>query len=569
MIDSILKSFEVWSDAQGVKSKARVKNIDNISLEGLIRLRELILEMAIRGKLIPQEPKDEPSSVLLKKIKSVNDELVKEGKLKKIKPLPEIQKSEYPFHLPAGWEYVRLNDIGEWGSGATPNRSNSNYFGGDIPWFKSGELNGDFIENSEEHITALALKQTSLRYNNVGDVLIAMYGATIGKTSILKVRATTNQAVCACTTFLGISNKYLLTLLKAYQNRFTSMGVGGAQPNISREKIINTVIALPPSNEQQRIVSKVEELMAVCDKLEEEKKNNLKTHQYLVSCLLETLTNSFDADALRTSWEKISQQFDTLFCTEDSIEQLKGTLLQLVIRGKFGTQNENDIPAKELFEKIEEELTEKFDKSYSAKLSRDKSTLDPSAFHFAIPKNWIWCELQDLAILFNGKAHEQLIDEKGKYILINSSFVSSEGRVFKTVSSQLTPLTKGDIAIVMSDVPDGNALVKCYLVKEDNKFSLNQRIGGISTSQFLDINYLLLVLNRNKYYLQYNDGRKQSNLKKIQILSCPIALPPFEEQQRIVEKVADLFVLCDSLKTKIEKANEINLSLSKTILELI
>jgi len=133
------------------------------------------------------------------------------------------------------------------GAGATPLRGKHVYYGGSIPWFKSGELTGDYISSSEEYITDLALKETSLRYNKIGDVLIAMYGATIGKTSILEVPATTNQAVCACTPFKGIYNVFLLTLLKAYKNRFITMGAGGAQPNISREKIIATVIALPPS----------------------------------------------------------------------------------------------------------------------------------------------------------------------------------------------------------------------------------------------------------------------------------------------------------------------------------
>jgi restriction endonuclease S subunit len=177
--------------------------------------------------------------------------------------------------------------------------------------------------------------------------------------------------------------------------------------------------------------------------------------------------------------------------------------------------------------------------------------------------------LQDLAVLFNGKAHEQYVDDNGDFLLVNSSFVSSEGRATKYASSQLTPLSKGNIAIVMSDVPGGKALVKCYLVREDGKYSLNQRIGGIASSSYININYLFLVLNRNKYYLQYDDGKKQTNLKKIQILSCPVPLPPIEEQQRIVEKVDELFELCDSLKARINSANEISFALSKTIIEVI
>lgn len=569
MIGSIINGFDVWTDAQGVKSKGRVKSLDNISLEGLARLRELILELAIQGKLVSQNQNDTPSIELLKVIKKVNLDLIKEGKLRKIKELPAVEEAEFPFSLPSGWQFVRLNEIGEWGSGSTPNRSNPEYYGGGIPWFKSGELISDFIDTSEEFITEKALKETSVRYNNVGDVLIAMYGATIGKTSILKVKATTNQAVCACTPFYGIENTFLLTLLKAYKNRFIGMGAGGAQPNISRDKIINTVIGLPPTEEQKRIVEKVKELMALCDKLEEEQIKKLSTHKNLVKSLLETLTLAKDADELKNAWAKLSEHFDTLFCTEDSIEQLRQALLELVIAGRFKTQNDTDTPASVTFEKIKEELAEKHGKEYLNKLKRDMSTIEPRNFHFTIPESWIWCELQDLAILFNGKAHEQFVDENGDYVLVNSSFVSSEGKVAKFVSSQLTPLIKGNIAIVMSDVPGGKALVKCYLVEENDKYSLNQRIGGIDASSHIDIRYLFLVLNRNKYYLQYDDGKKQTNLKKIQILSCPVPLPPIEEQERIVNKWNELLEICNRLIARINTANEINVALSNSIMTVV
>ncbi|WP_220733755.1 restriction endonuclease subunit S, partial [Shewanella morhuae] len=195
-------------------------------------------------------------------------QLVKDKKIKKPKVLPEISDDEIPFDIPNTWVFVRLNELGEWGAGSTPSRSSSELYGGDIPWFKSGELSQDYIYESEETVTELALKKSSLRYNSIGDVLLAMYGATIGKAAILGVRGTTNQAVCACTPFLGFSNIYLLMLLKAYRPRFIGMGAGGAQPNISREKIIATVIALPPQEEQQRIVAKVDELMSLCDALE-------------------------------------------------------------------------------------------------------------------------------------------------------------------------------------------------------------------------------------------------------------------------------------------------------------
>ncbi|MAD77727.1 MAG: restriction endonuclease [Rheinheimera sp.] len=250
-------------------------------------LKETILQLAVMGKLVPQNPNDEPASVLLERIAAEKAQLVKDKKIKKPKVLPEISEDEKLFELPIGWEFVRFNDLGEWGAGSTPRRGNIEYYNGSIPWFKSGELNSDYISESEEHISELALKETSVRYNNIGDVLVAMYGATIGKTSILSVRATTNQAVCACTPFNGFKNTFLLMLLKASKSRLIGMGAGGAQPNISREKIINTVIALPPTSEQHRIVAKVDELMALCDQLKARLIDAQTTKLHLTDAIVE------------------------------------------------------------------------------------------------------------------------------------------------------------------------------------------------------------------------------------------------------------------------------------------
>lgn len=286
----ITEHIDIWTSAVKTKSTSGRGSSKKLELYGVKKLRELILELAVQGKLVPQDPNDEPASVLLKRIAQEKAQLVKEKKLKKPKKLPNISDEEKPFDLPNGWSWIRLNEYGEWGSGSTPKRSNSGYYDGGIPWFKSGELKADYISESEETITELALSETSVRYNNVGDVLVAMYGATIGKTAILSVRATTNQAVCACTPFTGLSNTYLLTLLKAYKARLIGMGAGGAQPNISREKIINTVIALPSTAEQHRIVAKVDELMTLCDQLEQQTEASIEAHQVLVTTLLETLT---------------------------------------------------------------------------------------------------------------------------------------------------------------------------------------------------------------------------------------------------------------------------------------
>lgn len=211
-----------------------------------------ILDLAIHGKLVPQDPNDEPASELLKRINP--------------KAVITCDNPQYG-KLPKGWCETLLGNIGNWQSGATPSRLRKDYYNGDIPWLKTGDLNDSVIKSIPETITRKALEETSVKLNPTGSVLIAMYGATIGKIGILALPATTNQACCACVDYM-CDKMFLFYFLLANRKRFIAMGGGGAQPNISKEKITNTHIPLPPLSEQHRIVAKIEELFAQLDKIE-------------------------------------------------------------------------------------------------------------------------------------------------------------------------------------------------------------------------------------------------------------------------------------------------------------
>lgn len=137
---------------------------------------------------------------------------------------------------------------------------------------------------------------------------------------------------------------------------------------------------------------------------------------------------------------------------------------------------------------------------------------------------------------FNGKAHEKSIDENGKYIVVNSKFISQEGRVVKRTKEQMFPLYKGDIVMVMSDVPNGKALAKCFIIDQDDTYSLNQRICCIRSKEF-DTKYLYYQLNRNEHFLAFNNGENQTNLRKDDILDCPLIKPSMEEQKRLVNQI--------------------------------
>lgn len=240
------------------ESYNRLQKIDN---EFEDKLKQSVLQYAMEGKLVKQNPSDEPASELIKKIENEKAELIKEGKIKKSKKLPAITDDEKPFDIPDSWEWVRLGNIGDWGAGATPSRQHPEYYGGDVLWLKTGDLNDGVIQDTSEKITEAGVDNSSVKVNQPGNILIAMYGATIGKLGIVGKTLVTNQACCGCTPFKGIYNLYLFYYLLSARNRLIELGSGGAQPNISKTKIENFIFPLPPLEEQKRIVTKIEKIM--------------------------------------------------------------------------------------------------------------------------------------------------------------------------------------------------------------------------------------------------------------------------------------------------------------------
>ena len=301
------------------------------------QLKNSILQWAIQGKLVSQDPNDEPASVLLEKIRQEKERLIKEKKIKRDKNASIIYRGEdnsyyekflatgevkcideeLPYSLPSGWEWCRMGSIGEWGAGATPTKSNLDYYNGNILWLRTGELNNDVVYDTEIKITEKALKECSLRLNKIGDVMIAMYGATIGKVAIVGKEMTTNQACCACTP-IGIFNWFLFYFLMGSQLNFIKKGEGGAQPNISREKLIAHLMPVPPINEQHRIVSKIKELLPYVEKY---------THN-------------------QTAQNHLNESIKPM---------LRKSILQEAIQGKLVPQDPNDEPANNLLQRIKEE----------------------------------------------------------------------------------------------------------------------------------------------------------------------------------------------------------------------
>jgi len=185
-----------------------------------------------------------------------------------------------------------------------------------------------------------------------------------------------------------------------------------------------------------------------------------------------------------------------------------------------------------------------------------------------IPNDWNAPVLSEISDFENGKAHEQFIDDKGDYIVVNSKFISQEGRVAKYSKENLSPLSKGSIAIVMSDIPNGKALAKCFFIDKDNRYTLNQRIGSIIPFEEIDSDYLFYKLNRNKYFLAFDSGSGQTNLKKSEILACPVALPPTkDEQTAIASAIKNNDALINQLEQLLTKKRNIKTGAMQELLK--
>ncbi len=551
---------------------------------GVARLRELILTLAVQGKLVPQDPKDEPASELLKKIRAEKDRLIADKKIRRLKPLDPIDESERGFVLPSNWEWERLGNLGDWGAGATPSRSNSNYYGGDIPWFKSGELTADFISESEETVTDAALRDCSLRLNQVGDVLIAMYGATIGKTAILSVVATTNQAVCACTPFVGLFNTYLLLHMKALKPYFISIGAGGAQPNISREKVVATVIGLPPLAEQSRIVTRVEELMRLCDALEAKGQLAATQHAQLVSTLLATLTDSETpaqlADELSKNWHRIATHFDLLLDRPEAVDALEQTILQLAVRGLLVHQDPQDEPASALLKKIR---AEKDKLIAEGKIKRDKP-LPPIAEDeqpFALPTGWKWQHVSDVVEMLNGYAFKsEWFKQTGVRLLrnlnVSHGYVdwSQPAAIDSNAATEFQQfaLQAGDIVLSL-DRPIISTGLKYAVIREaDLPCLLLQRVARLAPeTKLVSAEFLALWLQSDLFVGTIDPGRSNGvpHISTKQVGGLAFALPPLAEQSRIVTRVAQLRRLCADLRQRLTASQSTQAHLAEALVESI
>ena len=438
---------------------------------------------------------------------------------------PVSIEDEIPFEIPESWTWVRLGDIGNWQSGSAPPRNNTEYYGGGIPWLKTGDLNDGYINFTSETITEKALKERKLRLNPIGSILIAMYGATIGKLGILNIASTTNQACCACLPIL-ISNRYLFYFLMSQKKRFTKQAEGGAQPNISKEKIVATLFPLPPLAEQKRIVAKIEELQPFIDEYDQ-KENEL------------TRLNA------------------------DFPEALKKSILQEAVMGKLVPQDPDDEPASVLLERIRAEKERliaegkiKRDKNESRIYKRGNSYYElrgknevciDDEIPFEIPESWEWVRLPVIASLCLGK---MLDKQKNKGIfapyLRNTNvkwgtFDLSDllEMKFEDVENDRFLIKKGDLVVCEGGEPG-----RCAIWDEEYPIHFQKALHRIRFYDDIEVSFFMFLI---KYYAisgslnELFTGTTIKHLTGQSLEKVLVPLPPRIEQKKIVSAVEILF----------------------------
>ena len=491
------------------------------------QLKASILQYAIQGKLVEQRPEEGTGEELYQKMQTDKQTLIREKKIKKEKPLPDIIDDEIPFDVPESWKWVKVGNVGSWSSGATPSRTNPAYYGGSIPWLKTGDLNDGFIQEIPEYITDLALEKTSLRLNPIGSVLMAMYGATIGKLGILEIPVTTNQACCACIPYAGMNNKYLFYYLMSMRQSYIGMAEGGAQPNISKEKIVNSLIPLPPAEEQRRIVAKIEELLPYVDRY-------------------------------AAAYEKL-EQFNAKFP-----EDMKKSILQYAIQGKLVEQRPEEGTGEELYRQIQTEK-QRLIKTGKLKKTRALPTITGEDVPYDFPASWKVCYIDDIAFVTKlaGFEYTKYISDnlvptgiplfKGKNVQNGKLVLSFESYIPESVSDELprSQITKKCLL-----TPYVGTIGNIAVFDGSFKAHLGSNVGKIEllnsdTQTFILEEYVLWYLKSTYGYAEltkYKKATAQESISIDAIRNVVIAIPPLEEQRRIVAKLEEILPLCERLK---------------------
>ena len=519
MADKILNAFDVWITAQGVKSRTRLRSVDNISLDGINRLRELVLDLAISGKIVQRIANDKPASLLLKKSEEEKNRLVDLKKINKQKQLPEIIEDEMPFELPNGWKWAWFADLYFFQEG--PGIRNWQFRNEGIKLLNVQNIvdNKLILDNTDKYIDVAEYEEKYRHFTiEEDDLVFASSGGSWGKSAFFidpGYKVIVNTSTIRLKPYISdVSRGYLKSFLdsKFFKKQMIAQLVG-MQPNFGSTHLLKVIVPVPPHKEQHAIASKVDELMALCDALEQQEAHHLKSHQLLVETLLGTLTHAADANEFQQAWSKLYEHFDELFTTEDSIDQLKQTILQLAVMGKLVPQDPNDEPAGELLKRI---MKEKEVLVMEGKIKQQKAYAEELVIPSIItPQTWSLVKCQDISLKITDGEHATPNRSDSGYYLLSARNVTNEGIILDDVD--FVPEEEFNRIRKRCDPNIGDILISCSgsvgrvaLVDRDNAYAMVRSAAMIRPSSTLSKEYIVLLLKSPQLQSQIKSKSKQS-----------------------------------------------------------
>jgi type I restriction enzyme S subunit len=536
---------------------------------GVARLRELILTLAVQGKLVPQDPSDEPASELLKKIRAEKDRLIAEGKIKRDKPLAEIADEEKPFELPATWEWCRLGAVTTYGSSAKAATIKSETWVLDLEDVEKGT--GKLL-NKSRFSERPALSDKNVFF--AGDVL---YG---------KLRPYLNKVLVAdedgvCTTEIVplrcygpyVPSYFAITLRTPFFLEYVNaLSYGMKMPRLGTEDARKALLPLPPLAEQTRIVTRVEELMQLCDALEASGQLEAQQHAQLVTTLLGTLTQSETPEALADNWQRIATHFDVLLDRPEAVDALEQTILQLAVRGLLVPQDPTDEPASVLLQKIR---TEKDHLIAQGKIKRDKPLppITDEEKPFELPQGWEWARFPELGEFGRGKSKHRPRNDPALfnppiYPVVQTGEVARANGVIQAYHSKYS-----EIGLAQSRLwPEGTLCITiaaniadAALLGFDACFP-DSVVGFVPSQTLGNAKYFLAFMETARNDLiKFAPATAQKNINLEILGALLIPVPPLAEMSRIVTRVNELRSLCADLRARILSGQAVQKNLADAL----
>jgi type I restriction enzyme, S subunit len=560
--DLFFENFELLADAPN----------------GVQKLRELILQLAVMGKLVEQDPNDELASALLEKIQVEKNRLIKEGKVKRVEFLTSVKFEEFPFQLEKGWVFCRLGDICNFIDyrGKTPQKVDSG-----VRLITAKNVRMGFVKDEPlEYISEKTYIEWMTRgFPRYGDILFTTE-APLGNVAQLL----TNEKIALAQRAIDLQPYYesyapylkCSLMSSVLQSLILEKATGMTAIGIKAAKLKLIPIPLPPLAEQKRIVAKVDELMALCDKLESRRQKKQELQSKLNSAALDRMLSAENQEDFENHWQHICENFDLLYDNPENVEKLKQVILQLAVQGKLVEQNPEDEPASILIEKIEVEKKQLVKEKKIKQIKVD--SIEDDDLLFNLPKEWVWSRLGNLCHQVSDGPHfsPNYVSEKEgvpflsarnikieRFELDSAKYISFEDH--EEFCKRIKP-EKGDILYTKGGTT-GIAKVNDL----DFEFSIWVHVAVLRLAKnFIDPYYLALTLNSPLCYEQsqkFTHGSSNKDLGLTRMINILLPLPPLTEQKRIVEKVEQLMCLCDELEAKLRKEREDSEKLLETVVK--